>query len=97
MLGCSKILIFYLASFSLASGSGIPALFLSDDEGVSTRIVGGTDATPYEFPFFVQWRGCGASLIHEDIILTAAHVRSTLIKIWAVIKKDPQSNSFLFH
>jgi secreted trypsin-like serine protease len=38
-----------------------------------SRIVGGTQATPGEYPFFVEWSGCGASLIHDDIILSAAH------------------------
>ena len=37
------------------------------------RIIGGNDAPSGRYPFFVQWHGCGASLIHEDIILTAAH------------------------
>ena len=42
----------------------------------STRIVNGHNAhnAPQEFPFFGQWyRGCGSTLIHRDIILTAAH------------------------
>ena len=38
------------------------------------RIVGGADADPGEFPFFVQWSGCGASLVWKDIVLSAAHV-----------------------
>ena len=40
------------------------------------RIVNGQDAHgARDFPFFAQWfRGCGGSLIHSDIILTAAHV-----------------------
>lgn len=38
------------------------------------RIVGGNQASKGEYPYFVQWeRGCGASLIHTDIILSAAH------------------------
>ena len=50
---------------------------------IRTRIVGGHKAIPDEFPFMVMlldnvndvWRfaGCGASLIHDDLILTAAH------------------------
>jgi hypothetical protein len=41
------------------------------------RIVGGEEAAEGEFPFYVNWNEfgsfCGGSLIHEDIILTAAH------------------------
>eukprot|EP00934_Nitzschia_sp_Nitz4_P000990 Nitzschia sp. Nitz4//scaffold25_size161228//85672//86970//NITZ4_002434-RA/size161228-augustus-gene-0.114-mRNA-1//1//CDS//3329544598//990//frame0 len=42
------------------------------------RIVGGQDADPLEYPYFVQWKGCGASLIWEDILLTAAHCKEQL-------------------
>jgi len=38
-----------------------------------SRIIGGNDAPAGRYPFFVQWHGCGASLIHDDIILSAAH------------------------
>lgn len=39
------------------------------------RIVGGQDADFMEYPFFTSWgRSCGATLIHDDILLTAAHV-----------------------
>ena len=42
------------------------------------RIVNGNDADPAEYPFFAQWgSSCGATLIHDDILLTAAHVSST--------------------
>lgn len=41
---------------------------------LTNRIVGGNQADKGEYPYFVWWtRGCGASLIHDDIILTAAH------------------------
>lgn len=30
-----------------------------------TRIVGGSDAEIGAYPFFVEWEGCGASLIHK--------------------------------
>lgn len=40
-----------------------------------SRIVGGSDADVDEYPFFVSWQGCGASLIARDMILTAAHCR----------------------
>ncbi len=39
------------------------------------RIVGGHDADYLEYPFFTSWgKSCGATLIHDDILLTAAHV-----------------------
>jgi hypothetical protein len=42
------------------------------------RIVGGQNAAPGEYRFFVSWdTSCGATVIHDDIILTAAHVRKT--------------------
>jgi hypothetical protein len=47
-----------------------------DDFFFGDRIVGGEDSVPGEFPFFIRWRGCGLSLIWEDVALTAAHVSS---------------------
>ena len=39
------------------------------------RIVGGQDADFNEYQFFTSWgRQCGATLIHDDFVLTAAHV-----------------------
>lgn len=53
----------------------------NDDEFVATtthipaqsRIVGGTNTQVDEYPFFVSWAGCGASVVARDVILTAAH------------------------
>ena len=43
-------------------------------EMLQNRIVGGNQAELGEYPYFTQWRGgCAASLIHEDILLSAAH------------------------
>jgi secreted trypsin-like serine protease len=39
------------------------------------RIVGGQNADINEYPWFTAWgKSCGATLIHDDILLTAAHV-----------------------
>jgi secreted trypsin-like serine protease len=39
-----------------------------------SRIVGGSAAPLGEYPSFAWWdQGCGATLVHEDIALTAAH------------------------
>mmetsp|Transcript_16360 Transcript_16360/g.39956 ORF Transcript_16360/g.39956 Transcript_16360/m.39956 type:complete len:413 (+) Transcript_16360:1-1239(+) len=63
-----------LSVLFIVSSDATPILFTdNDNSGVEGRVVGGTNAQPGEFPFFVQWTGCGASLIHEDIVLTAAH------------------------
>merc|ERR1711862_837022 len=49
-----------------------------EEETKETRIVGGTDATK-NYPYHVEWSvGCGASLIHEDIIMSAAHCYNPL-------------------
>ena len=43
------------------------------------KIVGGTDASHGEFPYQVKWGdfgnlgGCGASILNENYVLTAAH------------------------
>ena len=40
---------------------------------VDSRIIGGTVAK-VAYPFYALWEvGCGASLVHDDILLTAAH------------------------
>lgn len=42
-------------------------------DGIS-RIVGGTDVEDAsQYPFFVNGRGCGGSLVASDVFLTAAH------------------------
>jgi hypothetical protein len=38
-----------------------------------TRIVGGTTASPGQYPYFVDLSGCGGSLISPNVVLSAAH------------------------
>ncbi|KAI2509873.1 peptidase [Fragilaria crotonensis] len=52
----------------------------------TNRIVGGNQATKGEYPYFVQWeRGCGASLIHSDIILSAAHCNGSNLPTGVIV------------
>jgi len=43
----------------------------ADDD--NARIIGGTDAAPGEYPYFVQGPGCSGALIAPDIVMFAAH------------------------
>ena len=52
-----------------------PDYYISD--GPEARIVGGTAAKRGAYKFYAKWSGCGASLIAPDVLLTAAHVRTT--------------------
>ncbi|KAG7370858.1 trypsin [Nitzschia inconspicua] len=46
----------------------------NNKQALQTRIVGGKEvADSDQFPFFVNLGGCSGSLIHGDIVLTAAH------------------------
>ena len=40
---------------------------------VTPKIVGGTDAAPGEFPWFVKGFGCGATLVAPNVVVSAAH------------------------
>jgi Trypsin len=61
-----------------------------------TRIVNGHDnhQASVDFPFFVYWtRGCGATLIWADVVLTAAHCWSdTMLNHRLRIEGDPSKS-----
>ena len=46
---------------------------------VSPRIVGGSPTGGGEYPYYIRWGGCGATLIHPDIALGAAHVSKHMV------------------
>lgn len=46
----------------------------------NSRIVGGEDAEIGGYPFFVEWEGCGASLIHKgEFLFMQIMVLATLL------------------
>jgi len=45
---------------------------VSADDGTS-KIVGGEQANPGDYPYYVDMNGCGGALVAPDIVLTAAH------------------------
>lgn len=50
--------------FATHSGGPRSLRLLEEHVPTESRIVGGADADVGEYPFFVEWAGCGASLIH---------------------------------
>jgi hypothetical protein len=56
-----------ITHFQLLGGNG---------NGIDSRIVGGSQSAPGEFPYYVDLNGCGGSLIAPDVVLTAAHCGS---------------------
>ena len=61
-------------SFLLGWVTCLVLVGMCQGDGVTPRIVGGSPASPGEYPYFIQWGGCGATLIHNDVALGAAHV-----------------------
>jgi hypothetical protein len=79
-----SFLFIFLQSFSFRALrliqflGGLLFLFVSQVSAQETRVVGGEEAIPGEFPFMavIQYRGefrCGASLLNDRWLLTAAH------------------------
>lgn len=55
------------------------------------KIVGGTVVTTLaKYPYFVQGFGCGATLIHRDIVLSAAHCDGAF---WKKVVVGPGNNA----
>ena len=52
----------------------IALIHMINGQSVEVRIVGGDSTDDEEYPYFIFWEGCGATLIHNDIALSAAHV-----------------------
>lgn len=54
---------------------------INDSNQLRTRIVGGKEVQDSDqYPYFVNLGGCSGSLIHGDIVLTAAHVSQNVTK-----------------
>lgn len=45
----------------------------ADDNIFVSNVFGGTRANPGDYPYFVQYNGCGGALIAPDMALSAAH------------------------
>jgi secreted trypsin-like serine protease len=58
---------------------------LRNERGLSgqSRIVGGQDADIGKYPFFVEWDGCGASLVHKGKFSSSNFCQQSF-------KKEPQ-------
>lgn len=55
----------------LTAAAATSSVFAAD-----TRIVGGSQADPGDYPYFVEMGGCGGALVAPDVVLFAAHCES---------------------
>ena len=61
------------STFKHKSAEGMRTKMLRNERALSGqgRIVGGQDADIGKYPFFVEWEGCGASLVHKGKFSTS--------------------------
>ena len=74
-----KVLVVSLTLFSWRTVLAESSSLRGSRQDIEARIVGGHDAQIGAYPFMAQWAGCGASLIHPEFLLTAAHVSFILL------------------
>ena len=73
----SKQTLCRLLAFALGSSFLVESTPMDNIFEASPRIVGGWNAAPGQFPYYVEFGGCGGALIASDIVLFAAHCVSS--------------------
>jgi hypothetical protein len=74
------------STFKHKSAEGMRKKMLRNERALSgqSRIVGGQDADIGKYPFFVEWEGCGASLVHKGKFSSSNFCQQSF-------KKEPQA------
>lgn len=58
-----------LSKRAINANLGVPSNKRHRRTTAHSRIIGGTNAAQGQYPYYVLWAGCGASLIYPDVIL----------------------------